>query len=59
MKFYLIDWIIGAPMQRYMKGFYEQIPAVYVPTPYMENKMRSEGFGQFTSLQQWGRWVDL
>jgi len=59
MKYYLLEWIIGAPMQRYMKGFYEQIPTVYVPTPYIKTKMEREGFGAYTELSQWGRGCDL
>ena len=59
MKFYLLDWVIGSFMQRYMKSFYEQIPTVYVPTPYIQKKMESEGFGRFTQLKRWGRGCDL
>lgn len=59
MKYYLLEWVIGGPMQRYMKGFYEQVPTVYVPTPYIKAKMEKEGFGLYTELAQWGRGCDL
>jgi phosphatidylinositol alpha 1,6-mannosyltransferase len=59
MKYYLLDWIIGGALHRYMKSFYEQVPNVYVPTPYMLKKMEKEGFGRFTTLKRWGRGCDL
>lgn len=59
MKYYLLDWAVSALMTRYLKSFYEQIPAVYVPTPFMQRKMVTEGFGRFTSLRKWGRGCDL
>ena len=46
-------------MQRYMKGFYEQVPTVYVPTPYIQTKMEGEGFGLYNELRLWGRGCDL
>lgn len=33
LKYYFIEWVLGPAFHRYLKGFYEQIPAVYVPTP--------------------------
>jgi len=59
MKYYLLDWAVSSLMTRYLKSFYEQIPAVYVPTPFMQRKMVTEGFGRFTSLRKWGRGCDL
>lgn len=35
LKYYFIEWVLGPAFQRYLKGFYEQIPAVYIPTPYV------------------------
>lgn len=35
LKYYFIEWVLGPAFHRYLKGFYEQIPAVYVPTPYV------------------------
>jgi Glycosyltransferase Family 4 len=35
LKYYFLEWILGPAMHRYLKGFYEQIPAVYVPTPHV------------------------
>ena len=33
LKYYFIEWVLGPAFHRYLKGFYEQMPAVYVPTP--------------------------
>lgn len=35
LKFYYIEWILGPGFHRYLKGFFEQIPTVYIPTPYV------------------------
>jgi hypothetical protein len=35
LKYYFIEWILGPGFHRYLKGFYEQIPTVYIPTPYV------------------------
>jgi hypothetical protein len=35
LKYYFIEWILGPAFHRYLKGFFEQMPAVYVPTPYV------------------------
>ena len=35
LKYYFLEWVLGPAFHRYLKGFYEQIPAVYVPTPYV------------------------
>ena len=59
LKYYFLEWVLGPAFHRYLKGFYEQIPAVYIPTPYMLKKMESEGFGSCTQLKEWGRGVDL
>jgi phosphatidylinositol alpha 1,6-mannosyltransferase len=60
LKYYYIEWIIGSALQRYLRGVYEQIPNVYVPTQYMINKMRDEWrYGTCTELKMWGRGVDM
>jgi len=60
LKYYLLEWVLGPTFHRFMKGFYEQIPAVYVPTPYMLRRMENEwGYGTCTKLREWGRGVDL
>jgi phosphatidylinositol alpha 1,6-mannosyltransferase len=59
LKYYFLDWLLASPLQVFMKGFYEQIPSVYVPTPYILNKMKDEGFGNSCELKQWGRGCDL
>lgn len=60
LKYYYIEWILGPSFQRYLRGFYEQIPNVYVPTQYMLNKMRDEWkYGSVTELKMWGRGVDM
>jgi hypothetical protein len=33
LKYYFLEWVVGPALHRYLRGFYEQIPAVYVPTP--------------------------
>ena len=35
LKYYFIEWILGPAFHRYLKGFFEQIPTVYVPTTYV------------------------
>lgn len=35
LKYYFLEWVLGPAFHRYLKGFYEQIPAVYIPTPYV------------------------
>ncbi len=35
LKYYFIEWILGPGFHRYLKGFFEQIPTVYIPTPYV------------------------
>lgn len=37
LKFYYIEWILGPGFHRYLKGFFEQIPTVYIPTPYVSD----------------------
>lgn len=59
LKYYFLEWILKPAFLRYLQGFYEQIPVVYVPTPFILNKMESEGFGKSTELREWGRGVDL
>ena len=58
-QYYFIEWILGPAMHRYLKGFYEQIPAVYVPTPHMLAKMETWGYGSCAQLFEWGRGCDL
>jgi glycosyltransferase involved in cell wall biosynthesis len=60
LKYYFIEWILGPGFHRYLKGFFEQIPTVYAPTPYMLKKMRDDwGYGTCTELKEWGRGVDM
>eukprot|EP00596_Hydrurales_sp_CCMP1899_P005470 CAMPEP_0119035292 /NCGR_PEP_ID=MMETSP1177-20130426/2218_1 /TAXON_ID=2985 /ORGANISM="Ochromonas sp, Strain CCMP1899" /LENGTH=439 /DNA_ID=CAMNT_0006993315 /DNA_START=123 /DNA_END=1439 /DNA_ORIENTATION=+ len=59
LKYYFIEWVLGPAFHRYLKGFYEQIPAVYVPTPNMLEKMEKWGYGSCAELHQWGRGCDL
>lgn len=61
-----MDWVLGPGFRRYLKGFYEQIPAVYVPTSYMITRMKEEwGYGESskngygTLLHEWGRGIDM
>ena len=59
LRYYFLEWILKPGFLRYLQGFYEQMPAVYVPTPYIKEKMMQEGFGKYTELKEWGRGVDL
>ena len=35
LKYYFIEWVLGPGFHRYLKGFFEQLPTVYVPTTYV------------------------
>jgi hypothetical protein len=35
LKYYFLEWFLGPGLNRYLRGFFEQIPTVYVPTPYV------------------------
>lgn len=35
LKYYFLEWILSSGLNRYLRGFFEQIPTVYVPTPYV------------------------
>jgi len=59
LKYYFLEWIAKPGFLRYLQGFYEQMPVVLVPTPYIRDKMVKEGFGRFTELKLWGRGCDL
>eukprot|EP00607_Mallomonas_marina_P007806 CAMPEP_0182419810 /NCGR_PEP_ID=MMETSP1167-20130531/4169_1 /TAXON_ID=2988 /ORGANISM="Mallomonas Sp, Strain CCMP3275" /LENGTH=339 /DNA_ID=CAMNT_0024594911 /DNA_START=285 /DNA_END=1301 /DNA_ORIENTATION=+ len=59
LKYYFLDWVMKPGFLRYLQGFYEQMPVVLVPTPYIMDKMTKEGFGRFAELKQWGRGCDL
>jgi len=37
LRYYFLEWVLGRALQNYLKGFYEQIPSVYVPTPYVSS----------------------
>lgn len=59
LKYYYMEWALKSLFLVYLRGFYEQIPALYVPTRYMVDKLKAEGFGVNTQLVEWGRGVDL
>ena len=59
LKYYLLDWILGYAFNRYLKSFYEQIPVVYVPTPYIKSKMERLGYGRHTEIKFFERGVDM
>lgn len=60
LKYYYIEYFLGPGMSRYLKGFFEQIPTIYVPTTYLMRRMRDEwGYGSATELKLWGRGVDM
>jgi hypothetical protein len=35
LKYYYLEWVLGPGLNRYLRGFFEQIPTIYVPTPYV------------------------
>jgi glycosyltransferase involved in cell wall biosynthesis len=35
LKYYYLEWILGAGLDRYLSGFFEQVPVIYVPTPFV------------------------
>lgn len=39
LKYYFLEWVLGPGFHRYLKGFFEQMPTVYVPTPYVSKCM--------------------
>ncbi len=41
LKFYYIEWVLGPGMSRYLRGFFEQLPTVYVPTTYVRVSQQS------------------
>ena len=59
LKYYYLEFVFKFILLSYLHGFYEQIPVIYVPTPYIMGKMEAEGFGKYTKLVEWGRGVDL
>lgn len=59
LKYYCLEWILKPGFMVYLQGFYEQMPAVYVPTTFMVNKLKKEGYGKNVELIEWGRGVDL
>jgi phosphatidylinositol alpha 1,6-mannosyltransferase len=59
LKFYYIEWVFKGILMTFLKGFYEQIPYLYVPSQYMINKMNAEEYGVHTKLVEWGRGVDM
>lgn len=59
LKYYFLEWIFGPIFHRYIHGFFEQVPSVYVPTPYMLKRMESWGYGRLSELKEWGRGIDM
>jgi len=61
LKYYYLETILGGPFKMYLQAFYDQIPAVYAPTPFMLKKLEDMGFGgqgSVTNYIEWGRGVD-
>ncbi len=59
LKYYYMETLLRPFLFWHLRGFYEQMPYLYVPTPYIKDKMQKEGFGICTTLKEWGRGVDL
>lgn len=51
LKYYFLEWMLGSVFHRYLKRFYEQIPAVYVPTPNVSIKAVAHQLLSCISLQ--------
>lgn len=43
----------------YLTHFYAQTPALFVPTPFIRDKLRQDGIDGVTDLRIWGRGVDF
>jgi hypothetical protein len=41
LKYYYVEWVLGPGMGRYLRGFFEQLPTVYVPTTYVRQLFES------------------
>ena len=41
LKYYYVEWVLGPGMGRYLRGFFEQLPTVYVPTTYVRHRFES------------------
>jgi phosphatidylinositol alpha 1,6-mannosyltransferase len=41
LKYYYVEWVLGPGMGRYLRGFFEQLPTVYVPTTYVRQIFES------------------
>jgi len=50
LKFYYIEWVLGPGMSRYLRGFFEQLPTVYVPTTYVRFSQLSVASNHFDPL---------
>lgn len=59
LKYYFLEWLMKAVVNRHLQSFYERMPVVYVPTPYIRDKMQNDGYGQRATIREWGRGVDL
>jgi phosphatidylinositol alpha 1,6-mannosyltransferase len=59
LQYYYVEWLLKPGFLRYLQGFYDQMPVVYVPTSYLIEKIKVEGFGRHCALEEWGRGVDL
>lgn len=59
LKFYYLDWVFKWILLAYLRGFYEQIPVLYVPSQYMIGKMKADDFGVHAQMVEWGRGVDM
>lgn len=61
LKYYYLETLLGGPFKLYLQSFYDQIPSVYAPTPFMLSKLKGMGFGgenSVTEYKEWGRGVD-
>lgn len=59
LKYYYLDWVLKPGFLKYLQGFYDQMPVLYVPTPFIIEKLKDEGFDSTTELKEWGRGVDM
>ena len=59
LKYYNLDFLLAPTVHRFLKSFYQQMPSVYVPTPYMLGRLREWKYDTCTELHEWGRGIDL
>ena len=50
LKYYFLEWVLGSGLNRYLRGFFEQIPTVFVPTPYVSDEIVKDKIYYFLNI---------